>query len=227
MRGYEVAESLAFLSPVLDGFLKNMEKYSNATEWVDLPYNYNERATLSIFAGSCWQKNMIAIEEYIATKGRGTQSSPGRPDLWMYCPKTDMSITIEAKQRWPTLGFHDETPGKWFEEADTDAAKNYASKIRAGLTFVTPVVPPGTDLDEVMGMFDRIRTLALKYGADVVAWWIPPRALDFVFDSADGEQRYVYPGVFTIIRIAKIRGQGAIAKKNRLPVTEWSELESA
>jgi hypothetical protein len=227
MHGCEVAESLYFLKPVLDGFHKNMENYSTATEWVDLPYNYNERATLSIFSGACWQKNMIAIEEYIATKGRGAESCPGRPDLWMYCPKTDMSVTIEAKQQWPTLGFHDETPGRWFEKADADAAKNYESKIRAGLTFVTPIVPPGTDLDEVMELFDRIRSSALGYGADAVAWWIPPRALDCVFDSADGKGRHVYPGVFTVIRIARIRGQGPIAKKNRLPVTEWSEMERA
>jgi hypothetical protein len=135
-----------------------------------------------------------------------------------------MSITIEAKQQWPTLGVRDANIKGWFQEADTEAARNYESTIRAGLTFLTPKVDQGTDLDEVTALFDRLRSAALHHGADALAWWIPPRASDSVFISKNSEKSHIYPGILTVLRIAKIRGLGRVANKDRLPRTEWTPI---
>jgi hypothetical protein len=73
----------------------------------DVPWWYNERASLSFFAGAVWRCKGWAFEEFITRKHITTrrgkrQNRHGRGDI-MFGIK-GQSFVAEAKQCWPTIG---------------------------------------------------------------------------------------------------------------------------
>ncbi|HEY0837767.1 MAG TPA: hypothetical protein VGE72_27880 [Azospirillum sp.] len=220
MRSVACSKRMQFLRPVLKAFLGNLDRYADVQGWDDFGHAYNERATLSVFAAACWASDLIAIEEYTNWKGRGADAKRGRGDLWARCPKTDTQIIFEAKQHKTALGSHDETIRAALKAADCDAVQNRDAMLRAGLTFFTPVLPVGVERDQVVELFERIRTLALAHGVDGLALWYPEEAMPDPDEARRNGHEYMFPGVLAVLRIAAVTGQRPIPKSERLPIDQ-------
>lgn len=82
------------LRPIIEQWGTNIRKYCSAVD-DDVPYYYNERANLSLFASAAWQSGVIALEEYHTYKRHGR----GRTDLFLWIGGKD-GVQIEAKQKW-------------------------------------------------------------------------------------------------------------------------------
>src|SRR5690606_5499082 len=63
----------------------------------DVPYFYNERASLSVLCGAAWRSGYLALEEYVAIKGGESDKPNGRIDLYIGQRDGDEEICIEAK----------------------------------------------------------------------------------------------------------------------------------
>src|SRR5262249_37726814 len=83
----KTSSSLVFLEPALRTMFSIMDDYLNRFNRPgepDRPYFYNERATLSVFAGGIWRsdpKNLV-LEEHIAQKQGPAGTYKGRFDIW-------------------------------------------------------------------------------------------------------------------------------------------------
>jgi hypothetical protein len=80
-----------------------IEAYNDPDE-PDRPFFYNERATLSLWAGGIWQSNRenLVLEEYRSDKVSLSGKYTGRCDIWFRAE--GQSCSAEAKQSgrcWP------------------------------------------------------------------------------------------------------------------------------
>jgi hypothetical protein len=112
------------------------------TEEADAAWVYNERASLSIFAGAVWRVGGVAFEEFSMTKGTGRKRSRGRADIWFEAAGTAM--LAEAKQTWTGTGLLRDPGvrvGKALEHAVSDVAlcEDYGC-LRAGIVFAVPAI---------------------------------------------------------------------------------------
>jgi len=80
---------LAFLKPTLRCFFEICDEYVNKyilnTEtYFDVPWFYNERPTVGLFAGAIWRANRknLVLEEYISEKTKNNNLIKGRRDIW-------------------------------------------------------------------------------------------------------------------------------------------------
>jgi hypothetical protein len=98
---------IAFLSPIISEFSLILDQYIQDYP-KDIPYSYNERATLSILAGAIWRSSNknIVFEEYVVKKEKEKESIKykGRRDIWfrIHDKVKDKIIEFrgEAKQKW-------------------------------------------------------------------------------------------------------------------------------
>lgn len=95
----------ALLSPIISEFYRLLDRYIHDYP-NDVPYSYNERATLSFFAGAIWKssnENMV-LEEYAVWKENEVKKFMGRRDIWfrIYDKVQNKFIEFrgEAKQKW-------------------------------------------------------------------------------------------------------------------------------
>lgn len=89
-------ESLRPFEPLLRSWIACTEHYVDVWKGNDLPYWYNERANVSIFAGAAWRAGWTAIEEYQVEKVADENGlSTGRNDL--YIANLEQGYCIEAK----------------------------------------------------------------------------------------------------------------------------------
>jgi hypothetical protein len=90
------------LTEVLQKWLDLNER--TVQEWEgDIPWRYNERATLRIFAGAIWVKGGFVIEEYSAKKSRVDADSSeyfGRPDMWFELDGREYDIEAKICKRF-------------------------------------------------------------------------------------------------------------------------------
>ncbi|MBP6865771.1 MAG: hypothetical protein KBC32_10975 [Candidatus Didemnitutus sp.] len=99
MQGVSANTRLKALRPVLEQWCAINSQLGR--EWAlvkDAPWWYNERALVSVFAGSIWTYGGAALEEYAEVK-RGDQTrNQGRIDLWFQLGQRE--FLAEAKKCW-------------------------------------------------------------------------------------------------------------------------------
>ena len=197
-QGVVTTNELAFLKPVFENFNENINKYISSGDAIDLPYYYNERATLSILSAAFWQQNMISIEEYTSPKTSEMGPFMGRTDMWVGC--NGQSLCIEAKQRWPSSG-DGELVKKAMREVEEDANKNNSEHAtgNAGLLFITPSLEINTKFDKALGIANKLAQHSAKNGADIISWWFAKKACENK-STYNGSKR-VFPGVLTVLKI--------------------------
>lgn len=222
MRGVSCSPRVAFLEPVLQCFHENLQRYADAMEWGDLPHYYNERSTLSLFAAACWQSGLVGLEEYVSWKGRGEDTFRGRADLWVCSLEADTDIAIEAKQNWPGLGVRSKTVTEWLNTAEAAACQNYDAKLRAGMTFLVPCLTPTASREQVVTLFRRLHDDALRHGVDALAWWLPEAAMTHSSPNRNTGEDCMWPGVLTVLRVARVRGGRVSSKADRLRESCWA-----
>jgi hypothetical protein len=81
--GIEIGgETFEWLWSVLCNWQTNIHDYIRAFD-NDVPYFYNERASLSDLCGTAWQSGYPALEEFVAIKNDGSDKPNGRIDLYI------------------------------------------------------------------------------------------------------------------------------------------------
>ncbi len=188
------------LGPVLDSWNTLIGKYCQ-TQPNDLPYWYNERATLSMVAAAAWASGGIALEEYSSPKRAGPRGDVGngRADLWIRVGSLELGL--EAKQAWPTIvgaQRQDCVRGAMAEAVrDARCLPYSAAPQRAGVVFAVPdVAPKHFDAFAALEVVHQIR----KTPHDFAAWWFSPPPW-----PRSPITSYRYPGVVLLGRFVSRR----------------------
>jgi hypothetical protein len=129
--------------------LKSSDNYDKN----DAPWFYNERASLSSFAGAIWLTGGNVLEEYCDKKSMmGSGCYKGRVDIWFNYGKKNAFIG-EAKQRFCSLRqVGKEALLKKFDESISMAEKDIKKikgmgAVKLAMLFVTPKVTKKENLD--------------------------------------------------------------------------------
>jgi hypothetical protein len=208
-RGVEIG-SLASLEPVLKKWQKLIEKM--AQEWLsvkDVPWWYNERASLSLFAGAVWSCHGWVFEEFgiwrkIASK-RGVKYTSGRRDIEFRVG--DDWFSAEAKQCWPILSGNAEDPliavGKYLNQAVREAKQLTQKGCQSlGIVFAIPRVHVSQKDQIDQNLWDFVSQLRKAKRATVA--WTFPREARGIQPSKDSENHnYTYPGIVVLILPAR------------------------
>lgn len=168
----------------------------------DLPWWYNERALLSVFAGAVWRTGGQAFEEFsdVRHTGECKRKSKGRIDLWF--ETSGREFRAEAK--------HDEIPitnraqqlaslQALMALAVEDARRNPADghSRRLAIAFATPFLTATTSAEKRQDQVNWFLSLVEKVDHDAVAWVFPTLKK---LPDPDG---WVCPGIVIWIKIVK------------------------
>jgi hypothetical protein len=207
--GFEIAnKKLSVLKPILIQWTHNINDYCKQyynklkPQEKDAPYWYNERATLSTFAGAVWKLGGIALEEYRAKKKVKREKWEGRVDLWFQF-KRKMYV-IEAKQHWCLIDKQRFNKGLVKDRIQHRLKSAISNVIEApaeegypiGIVFVVPKIRERS-LSLLRKFFDSLR--AVK--PDFIAWSFPECAETLIWE------KFYYPGVALI---GKSAGQNGV-----------------
>ena len=206
-RGIRIGH-LRAIRPMLDKWLSVNEKL--ADEWIpefdDAPWWYNERASISVFAGAAWLCHGWAFEEFATSKelrqGKGKpRETTGRCDINFSV--NGYEYVAEAKQCWPKI----DRPASAARVvlASLDAALRDCSHIPdwglpvLGITFVAPrlLASHADALDTHTD--DFVRWLRGIPGVTVA--WTFPRSARALSPISTRVQR-LFPGTALIIKRA-------------------------
>jgi hypothetical protein len=189
---------------VLRKWIAANKRFGDVSNWHDVAWGYNERASLSIFAAAIWDAGGIALEEYVESKDAG---ATGRSRAKKYKGRCDLYGTfnakpyiLEAKICWPSLFGKTWKEGvlEKLEEAEDDAKVTATpnNETRAALLFVSPSIP--------RSKLERSDTLKrnfidfLKQRTEFCsAWTFPGEARKFCWK---GEEERLYPGSAVVIK---------------------------
>ena len=174
-----------------------INEWCERRNWDDVPWWYNERASLGLLATAVWATGGVMLEEYSTEKGKEKKQWQGRGDLFLQVGKG--KYVIEAKQKWVSISTRANEAKAAIEKSIGDA-KKAARETRAnggrrlGAVFVVPYMPKG----EVSKVDKQIRSLVsdLKSIKKVnLAWVFPEKARrDFQYKG------YLYPGIAILLQ---------------------------
>jgi hypothetical protein len=188
------------LEGLLDGWTCILERLVEAWQPEDVPWWYNERASLSVLTGAVWVAGDAAFEEFSSEKDRRRtkRNFKGRIDVRFCYGDTD--FVAEAKQSWPLIGCQARSAQTAIENELRHARKdvqrvpaNEGQKL--AIVFASPSFPPG-ELNDVDGCLTRWREVFGWIESDAKAFvWV--RDCDWILAEDDG---YVYPGTAVFVR---------------------------
>lgn len=193
--GAEIRNSkLGWLSPVVDGWIEVVQKYSKRFDGEDAIYWYNERPNIGALAAAAWTSGLIAIEEYKNFKGeKQTDKAEGRTDLYIADRNGKYDAVIEAKLQW----WPDEALEPKIAAACKDAKLNHDTSLRLGCVFSVPKwvakTYQRTTVADALNLFKKNKS-------DLVAWCFPGVANQL--RPTNQYRKFVYPGVIMTMRIA-------------------------
>lgn len=210
-RGLRLGQ-LQMLEPVLKKWQSLNDKI--ASEWISVgavPWWFNERASLSIFAGAVWRCGGIAFEEYSVNREvvskRKVAYKSGRCDIEFSI--AGRNFIGEAKQNWPTFGRRKD---KARADVKSDLMKAQQEVIQVlekgseglGMTFVVPGIPfiaKGATEELLIEFLEQLQGLQKT----TIAWVFPPFARFMRPSKESSNYRYIYPGVILVIAPANAK----------------------
>lgn len=176
-----------------------------ASKWLnkDVPWWYNERASLSVFVGAIWNSGHFAFEEFSDEKRSISQRTrkfhktySGRVDLYFNVGKRD--FIAEAKICWPRCSRLSASRQAIVEDhlayACRDIRKsNPHGQRRLGILFVAPRWKTSLrqDIDQ---RIDAWVAKIVDIDCDAISWVFPAKTRTL---KAYG---YFYPGAAVLIR---------------------------
>lgn len=184
---------LDWLRPVLRRWGHFLDDYC-AAHAEDVPYYYNEQASVSVLAAAAWGPGSGALAEYRCQRQQGDMVWSGQADLYVY--DRTHAATIEAKQVWWTPQTTVNTLREGFDGAAGQARSNRDSPILAAAVFATLSL---SENDELQRALEQVREQMLAVGADVVAWALPHDRAPFRAVNTQNEMR-LWPGVVLGLR---------------------------
>jgi hypothetical protein len=197
------------LEPVLTTWL-GLNRHCVETWEGDVPWRYNERATLSYFVGAIWRSGGFALEEYSTQKAKSKSAGYffGRGDLWFEIGAKEYDVEAKLCRTRLNDPF---SPGREINRclkraiADISMSKKYDDErlgcALAACALVVDVrgrraaqVPFG---DELKARFAQWVD-AIKSAGDACAWFIRDRDWSSFPDGA--RPGFLYPGVAVILK---------------------------
>jgi len=208
-RGMRIG-SIRVIQPVLEKWQRlNEEKSWFKNE--DAPWWYNERATLSVFAGAVWQCKGWVFEEFSATKAarsaRGKVNyKNGRCDIQFSISESE--FIAEAKQCWPVLGGSMQN-ARHIVEANIAQANKEVMQLpewgyrRLGITFVAPQIHISKQ-EGINAYLQAFIAELLTIKNTTVAWVFPEAARGLrPFSEENTYRDYIFPGVAVLLSPVK------------------------
>jgi hypothetical protein len=170
------------------------------------PWWYNERATLSVFAGAVWQSQGWVLEEFSTEKVVPTRQhrryKPGRCDI-LFSIKNKTFIG-EAKQCWPTLTDNLHVAIQSVHDALDTACKEALENSEIGypclgMVFIAPCLHESKK-ERTIGNLQSFVTQLLEIKGTTIAWVFPKAARSLQPDSKF--RNYIFPGVALVMQLA-------------------------
>ena len=183
---------LRLLTPVLNEWISVVTRVTKAWRRKDVPFWYNERAQVGLFAGAVWLQGGLAFEEYTSAK----RGSGGRCDLWFEMKRN--SFIAEAKfTLCPVNADSDVEPflTDQFKKAKDDARRNKVwqkNEHRIALLFVAVEVSADAKIKPSLVKWRR-QFEAVE--ADGRAWVFPTVSREF----KSGKAGNFYPGCGVLV----------------------------
>lgn len=203
-QGYRIKPSVPKvhnLERVLTSWFTVLSDYAQCCDFDDCIYWYNERASLSSFAGALGRNGITFMEEYSCFKG-GCDEQPdksslirGRTDL-CFC-QNGMWYIVEAKQRWDSQ--RPLATEVLLKPAYDDTLKSLEGDkncIPLALTFLAPGIPSSRKNDMDTFVNGYISDLKNDEYCDFWAYYAP-----YYMRDLQGTAAYSYP---IIILLGKI-----------------------
>jgi hypothetical protein len=194
------------MNPVLKRWIKANVLLANAWKSSnDVPWWYNERASLSVFAGAVFRTGGIAFEEYIEDKRRvnlrGKLCKPyiGRTDIYYKLGSSE--FIGEAKQCYSGATSMSSDPAISIEKrlkaacSEVRRTKPYGQR-RVGILFAIPYIKKtykGDLTDRIVRWIDEIK----KVDCSCCSWVFPVTSRMICFDDD------IFPGVGLFIKEVK------------------------
>ncbi len=202
-----IRSTLPALRPVLArwAYLNSRIGTAWARDYSDCPWWYNERASLSFFAGAVWNCGGWALEEFSSTKKTESPNAPTTDRTGRY----DINFAIghheylaEAKQCWPRISSPSAALAR-IKETLRRASGDARAVIPHGLpvlsmVFAVPLVP----LSRSSGTTGLLRSFiagAMTTKGVSLAWAFPLAARTL----SSPDSTYAYPGVMIIVRLVR------------------------
>jgi hypothetical protein len=197
---------LPSLNGVLDKWIK--ANGSLVKSWRadgDVPWWYNERASLSILAGAAWMDGAIAFEEFVADKRksgvRRRKSQPYRGRTDIYLKVGNHEFIGEAKQCWSGATAKSSNPvksiQKWLNAACSDVrgTKPFGQR-RVGILFAMPYFKKSAK-DKIDDHIERWVDKIMSVDCSCCAWVFPVEARYAQYGRYDEN---LHPGIALFIR---------------------------
>lgn len=191
-------QSLGILRPVLNEWIETNLRFVREWEDIDIPWWYNERASLSVLAGAVWTVGGLAFEEYSADKRTGQEGRPtyqGRNDLYLSVRK--QHFIAEAKYIWsgaarvgPATTTHIQQKLK---QACADIRKcRLRGHRRLGVLFAVPYIAM-PHKERVKECVDEWVAATKRVDCSCCAWVFPKESRNF-------GQKFICPGAAVLIQ---------------------------
>lgn len=191
------------LKPVLKSWIEVHQQFARVWHGRDVPWRFNERSHLGLFAAAIWRAGAVSLEEFTSKKiNRDPKVSiskySGRIDLYFNIRDTDfiaesklaqaLVIDCEPKANEKLLGA--------MELAENDARKMpVETRSRLAIVFVVPLF--SIRLKNNLDIAIRNWILKLReYPSDAVAWVFPP-----LTRRVKRRRKFYCPGVAVVIRL--------------------------
>jgi hypothetical protein len=195
---------LEWLEPAIKGWSDCINRYVDFHEmsekpgfFHDVPYDYNERANVSLLAAGAYLGGLIAIEEYVTDKSGEQARRSGRADLFL--SDEHRAICIECKRRVITPKVSEGMIAKAVDEAVSDAAHNTYEERCAGAVFFVPSLPrrrsPALATDDLKSLLERFD--GIRADLDLFAYSLPEKTRVFVRNNR------TWPGVILALRLVR------------------------
>jgi hypothetical protein len=174
------------------------------TEWArdysDSPWWYNERASLSFFAGAVWRSGGWALEEYSSTKkapaiAKDLKTRTGRYDINFAIGSHE--YIAEAKQCWPLL-----SNMRTAHATMTNSIRSATFDSREAISWGLPVLSIVFAAPRIIASHVRqvpallAQFLSLPFPAGIIAWSFPAAARSL----QPPKSRYIFPGMLVHVR---------------------------
>ena len=200
-RGIKI-NRLSELQPVLEQW-QNLNDDLTWFEYDDAPWWYNERASLSIFAGAIWKSGGSVFEEFSSIKENVTkQTYSGRCDIEFSVGRSE--FIGEAKQCWIDLNENLQKNIRDVESSINDAVSDarqapvWENHSRVGIVFVVPSISKKKkeNIDIHLRSFIELVTKI----EDVTVAWVFPRKARYLEPPKDNpEAGSFFPGVLIVL----------------------------
>ena len=196
--------SLRSFAPILKQWMRLNSEIAHSWRSVrDVPWWYNERASLSVFAGAIWRAGGFAFEEYSDAKRRIKKTTgtlghkyPGRVDLHFSWERFD--FVAEAKFVWSGFSRNNNAQRRlrdWLDWACDDIRQTpRRGQRKLGILFATPYFRKQY-MDEVNNRICAWTELLNDLDATAYAWVFPDCARNL-----RGYDKLYYPGTAVIMR---------------------------